>query len=306
MTVAGPTKKQSAENPNKRRGFGPARATQRHPSFVKFDGSGKVASNQARSRLILAMAMMGMVFVIICGRLVLLGFQDKQQPSILRQADAAITASRPDLVDRNGNTLATDIKTASLFAEPNRIIDPDEALELLITVLPELDQETTHRKLSSEAGFVWLKRELTPSQQSKIFALGIPGIGFRAETRRFYPNGQTASHILGHVNIDNVGIAGIEKYIDDNGLADLRAAGFGSTRNMEPVKLSIDLRVQHFVRDELAKAMERYQAIGAGAVVLKINTGEVMAMASLPDYDPNNPAAALKKGEPEPDNGWRL
>ena len=262
---------------------------------LKFEGTAKIANTQARSRLMLAMIVMSSIFVIICGRLVYLGFENPEQPSFFYRADATISASRPDIVDRNGKTLATDIHTASLFAEPNRIIDPDEALELLISVLPELDQETTHRKLSSKAGFVWLKRELTPSQQSKIFSLGIPGIGFRAETRRFYPNGQTASHILGHVNIDNVGIAGIEKYIDDSGLADLRNAGFGTSKVMEPVKLSVDLRVQHFVRDELAKAIERYRAIAAGAVVLKVNTGEIIAMVSLPDYDPNRPADALKK-----------
>ncbi len=262
---------------------------------LRFEGSAKIADSQARSRLMLAMIAMCCVFAIICSRLVFLGFQDPQEPSVLRRADAAITASRPDLVDRNGKTLATDIHTASLFAEPNRITDPDEALELLITVLPELDQEAIHNKLSSKAGFVWLKRELTPSQQSRIFALGIPGIGFKAETRRFYPNANIASHIVGHVNIDNVGIAGIEKHIDDSGLADLRNAGFGAAKNMDSFKLSIDLRVQHFVRDELAKAIERYRAIAAGAVVLNIHTGEILAMGSLPDYDPNNPADALKK-----------
>jgi cell division protein FtsI (penicillin-binding protein 3) len=264
-------------------------------SQMRFEGSAKVADNQARSRLVLAMILMSMVFTVICGRLVYLGFQDPQKQTIFHRADTAITASRPDLIDRNGKTLATDIHTASLYAEPNRIIDPDEALELLITVLPELNQESIHNKLSSKAGFVWLQRELTPSQQSRIFALGIPGIGFKAETRRFYPNANTAAHIVGHVNIDNVGIAGIEKYVDDSGLADLRKAGFGTAREMEPFKLSIDIRVQHFVRDELAKALDRYQAIAAGAVVLNIHTGEVVAMSSLPDYDPNKPADALKK-----------
>ena len=262
---------------------------------LRIEGSAKVESGQAKSRLLLAMVVMSSVYAIICARLVYLGFQDPMQSAAFHTADKAITASRPDLLDRNGNTLATDINTASLFAEPIRISDPDEALELLITVLPELDQEKTHRRLASKAGFVWLKRELTPDQQSQIFSLGIPGIGFKSETRRYYPSGETAAHIIGHVNIDNVGIAGIEKYIDDNGLADLRNAGFGAAKDMEPVKLSIDLRVQHFVRDELTKALDRYDAIAAGAVVLDIHTGEVIAMSSVPDYNPNNPADALKK-----------
>ncbi len=264
-------------------------------SLLHFEGSAKTASGQTRSRLILSIAIMAGIYAVICGRLVYLGFQDPQQRSLFRQADIGITASRPDIVDRNGNTLATDIHTASLYAEPNRIVDPDEALELLISVLPDINQEKTHRRLSSKAGFVWLKRELTPAQQSKIFELGIPGIGFKSETRRYYPSGNTAAHIVGHVNIDNIGIAGFEKYIDDTWLSDLRNAGFGSSKKMEPVRLSIDLRVQHFVRDELAKAMERYQAIAAGAVVMKVDTGEVLAMSSLPDYDSNNPEESLKK-----------
>ena len=125
--------------------------------------------------------------------------------------------------------------------------------------------------------------------------LGLPGIGFRTEKRRFYPGGATASHIVGLTNIDNQGIAGIEKYIDDQGLADLQASGLAVAKDLKPVKLSIDLRVQHIVRDELAKAMERYHAIAAGAVVLNVKTGEVVAMASVPDFDPNNPYNAHDK-----------
>jgi len=100
---------------------------------------------------------------------------------------------------------------------------------------------------------------------------------------------------VGHVNIDNAGIAGIEKHIDDRGLRELRAAGLTTASALEPVRLSIDLRIQHFLRDELESGMERYKAIAAGGVMLDIHTGEVIAMASLPDYDPNHPIDALKK-----------
>src|SRR5690606_23913369 len=202
---------------------------------------------------------------------------------------------RPDILDRNGQTLATDIKTASLYAEPRNIVDPDETIELLSTVIPDLDWETTYRRLKSGAGFVWIKRGLTPKQQSQIMALGVPGIGFRTEKRRFYPGGPTASHILGLVNIDNQGIAGMEKYIDSQGLSDLRAVGLATGQSLEPVKLSIDIRVQHIVRDVLVNAIERYRAIAAGAVILDVHTGEVVAMSSVPDYDPNNPVNALEK-----------
>lgn len=260
---------------------------------IVVEGAIKTTGARARSRLLMTMTLFAMIFVIIGGRLVFLGFSD----SDYRRAAVADRnlVSRPDIVDRNGEVLATDIKTASLFAEPRRIVDADEAVEQLVTVLPDLDVNTTYRRLRSGTGFAWLRRELTPGQQNEIQKLGIPGIGFRTEKRRFYPGGPTASHVLGLVNVDNQGTAGMEKFIDDQGLADLQAAGLTESADLEPVQLSIDLRVQHIVRDELASAMERYQAIAAGAVVLNARTGEVVAMSSLPDYNPNNPYNALEK-----------
>jgi cell division protein FtsI (penicillin-binding protein 3) len=272
---------------------GMAGAKGQSAGHIHLRGIRRNAAEQARSRIVLGMIMICAVYAVICGRLVQFAVTDSSDTVRLAMADPAISARRPDLVDRNGLTLATDINTASLYGEPRRIVDPDEAVELLSSVLPGLDMEHVYGRLTSKAGFVWLKRELTPAQQSRILELGIPGIGFKTETRRFYPKGNTASHLVGIVNIDNVGIAGIEKYIDDRGLKDLRAAGFGATASNEPVELSIDLRVQHIVHDEIEKAMERYHAIAAGAVVLDVHTGEVVAMASVPDFDPNNPAEAL-------------
>jgi cell division protein FtsI (penicillin-binding protein 3) len=206
-------------------------------------------------------------------------------------------ASRPDILDRNGEVLATDIRTVSLFAEPNKIVDVDEAVEKLATVLPDLDMKGTYKKLATRTShFAWLRRQLTPKQQSQILALGIPGIGFRPEKRRFYPGGTTAAHILGYVNIDNRGVAGMEKYIDDQGLADLASVGMTSNQPLEPVRLSIDVRVQNIVRDVVANAVVNYEAKGAGAVILDIHTGEVLAMASAPDFDPNNPLEGAKEG----------
>ncbi len=247
----------------------------------------------SRLRALMAMSIFLVLFGAIGTRLAWLGIAEPENSrSAIVQRNLA---SRPDIVDRNGEILATDIKSASLFAEPRRIIDPDEAVEQLVSVLPSLDFTRTHQRLSSNAGFAWLQRELTPRQQNAIQNLGIPGIGFRTEKRRFYPGGATASHILGLVDVDNRGIAGMEKYIDDQGLAELLAAGLTTGAELEPVTLSIDLRVQHILRDELAQAMDRYQAIAAGGIVLDVETGEVAAMASLPDFDPNNPYNALEK-----------
>ncbi|WP_375646156.1 MULTISPECIES: peptidoglycan D,D-transpeptidase FtsI family protein [unclassified Bartonella] len=202
--------------------------------------------------------------------------------------------ARPDIVDRNGRLLATDIKTYSLFAEPRRIIDVDETIELLSTVLPDLNWQETYKRLKRKSGFSWIQRGLTPMQKTQIMALGIPGIGFRTEIRRFYPDGPVTSHILGMVNVDNQGIAGMEKYIDDAGLSALRAAGLAMEESLKQVQLSIDVRLQAIVHDELIEAMKRYKAIAAGAVILNIHTGEVLALASLPDFDPGNPIEALK------------
>ncbi|MDX8445081.1 peptidoglycan D,D-transpeptidase FtsI family protein [Mesorhizobium captivum] len=259
---------------------------------IVVDAARKATGGKAKTRIIMTMAVFFTIYSTIAGRLVYLGLQN---PDMSGGPQSRVTASRPDIVDRNGEVLATDIKTASLFAEPRRIVDADEAIERLSTVLPEIDYEQTYRKLKSGAGFVWLQRQLTPKQQADILALGIPGLGFRTEKRRFYPSGETSSYIVGLTNIDNQGISGMEKYIDDQGLTDLQASGLAVARDLKPVKLSIDLRVQHVVRDEVAAALERYRAIGAGAVVLNVKTGEVVAMASVPDFDPNNPYNAQEK-----------
>lgn len=228
------------------------------------------------------------------------------EPAATGSISASAVASRPDILDRNGELLATDLSTVSLYAEPRRIIDADEAVEKLATVIPNLDWSDTYRKLQSDSAFQWLRRQLTPRQQSDILALGIPGIGFRPEKRRFYPGGSTASHILGHVNIDNQGLAGMERYIDQQGFADLRAAGLTSDTPLEAVRLSIDIRVQHIVREIVARAMEDYQAEAAGAVILDVETGEVLAMASVPDYDSNEPSRTLPDGTIDKDyeKGW--
>ena len=249
---------------------------------------------QSRSRILITILCFTMFYGVIGARLVQYGLENEETVASIGPADK-LMASRPDLIDRNGEVLATDIRTVSLYAEPNKIVDPDEAVERLATVLPDLDIRNIYRKLSSSSRFQWLRRQLTPKQQSQILSLGIPGIGFRPEKRRFYPGGPTAAYVVGHVNIDNKGIAGMEKYVDGQGLGDLAAAGLTVNESLEPVRLSIDLRVQSVVRDELAAAMQRYSAIAAGGVVLDIHTGEVIAMSSLPDYDPNNPVQALEK-----------
>lgn len=250
-------------------------------------------STRTRRRIGLFIFCFLCIYGVLAGQLVYYGLRSKED-GVYRPTQNNLV-SRPDIVDRNGLLLATDMQTYSLFAEPRRIVDADETLEMLKKILPGLDDKSTYRKLKSDAGFAWIERGLTATQRAQLMALGIPGVDFITETKRYYPAGSIASHILGFVNIDNYGIAGMEQYIDKAGLTDLRSAGLADKISQEPVKLSIDLRVQTIVHDELQQAMQRYKSIGAGAVVLDIHTGEVLAMASVPDFDPNNPASALKK-----------
>ncbi|WP_208541488.1 MULTISPECIES: peptidoglycan D,D-transpeptidase FtsI family protein [Bartonella] len=246
-----------------------------------------------RSRLIFSLLCFLILYGIMAKCLISYGLQGGQIEEA-KGPGALQLAARPDIIDRNGRLLATDIETYSLFAEPHRIIDIDETIELISTVLPQLNWQETYKHLKRKSRFSWIQRGLTPTQKAQIMALGIPGIGFRTEVRRFYPGGPIASHILGMVNVDNQGIAGIEKYIDDTGLSVLRDAGLATEALLKPVQLSIDIRVQAIVRDELMKGMKRYKALAAGAVIFNIHTGEVVAMVSVPDFDPGNPVDALR------------
>ena len=261
---------------------------------IAVEGVRKLTGTQTTNRIFVLMFGFIALYGIVGGRMMQFGMQHEETTASIPPPNRLL-ASRPDIVDRNGRVLATDIRTVSLYAEPRKIVDIDDAVEKLSTVLPDLDRKEIYRKLSADSAFQWLRRQLTPKQQSQILALGIPGIGFRPETRRFYPGGPTTSHVVGFVNIDNRGIAGMEKYVDSQGLSALADTGLTVSQELQPFRLSIDLRVQHIVRDVLEAGMERYQSQGAGAVVLNINTGEVVALASVPDFDPNDPVDALKK-----------
>ena len=248
---------------------------------------------KARARVGLAIVAFAIVYCVIAVRLVMFAAVSDSRVAHRVVSGDAIATARPDILDRNGEVLATDVRVPSLYAEPRRLIDVDEAVELLTADLPDLDATELRERLSSRRGFVWLKRDITSEQQREIYHQGLPGIGFLNENKRDYPNGAEVSHLLGHVNIDNQGIAGIEKWLDNQGLAALHMAGLATDRLQTPVQLALDLRVQHALRDELVKARDKFKAIAAAGVVLNVRTGEIVAMVSEPDFDPNNPRKAL-------------
>lgn len=243
--------------------------------------SATAAMEQTRYRLMVTAAVVTTVFSAIGVKLVIAtlfshGGEPRQHHAL--ELDTT-TTNRADIIDRNGNLLATSLVTQSLYADPKLISRPDEAARKLVSALPELDYKEVYGKLSGDKRFVWLKRNLTPRQQYAVHRLGIPGMSFEREERRFYPAGNLTSHIVGFTGVDNNGLAGLEQ-------------GFSKRLNEDPatpLQLSIDLRLQHVLRKELIATIQEFRAIGAAGIVFDVRTGEVMAMTSLPDFDPQDP-----------------
>ncbi len=241
--------------------------------------------------LILCLAYAG-----IGAKLIKLGLSSEPPQTLKVAVDQAASGARPDLLDRNGQVLATDVRTLSVFAEPRRILDKDEAVELITAVLPDVNAKELRERLSSKKGFVWVKRQVTPKEQQEIFHLGLPGVGFVPENKRVYPNGPIGAHVIGFVDKDNIGIAGMEKYLDQQSLTDPHVAGFTvDPDSLKPVRLSLDLKATHALRDELEAGLEKYQAKAGAGAIIDVNTGEIIALESLPDYDPNDPPDMTKE-----------
>jgi len=211
-------------------------------------------------------------------------WQDRPEKTAVEYSERV---PRPDIVDRNGVVLATDVPVFSLYADPRKILDVDEAVELLTATVSGFDAKSLRQKLvQPNRAFVWLKREVSPAEREAIHNLGIPGIGFRVETKRVYPMGRLAAHVLGYVDLDSKGIAGIEKFLDDQGALYTASLAEDDTR-ARPAVLSIDMRVQHALADELAKGIAKFRAKAGGAIVLDVKSGEVLGLVSLPDFNPN-------------------
>ncbi len=203
---------------------------------------------------------------------------------------------RPDIVDRNGVVIVTDIAVASLYADPRKIIDVEEAVESLTATVPDLDAKALRAKLIQPGrAFVWLKRQVSPEERDAVYNLGIPGVGFVNERRRVYPMGRLAAHTVGYVDLDSKGIAGIEKYLDDQGALYTASLGEDSGQAASPAQISTDTRVQHALTDELALAVAKFKAIAAGGIVIDITTGEIIALVSLPDFNPNQEDKKFRK-----------
>lgn len=246
------------------------------------DGPAQQALETARTRLVVAAALFALLFAVVALRGIdIVTFKND---SALRfahlRAPSAPMPNRAAIVDRNGRLLAVSLHTPSLYADPKEIADPAGVADRLVAVLPGLDRAAIEARLASDKSFIWIKRRLTPQQEYKVNALGVPGLHFLEEERRFYPYGSLFSHVLGFTSIDNKGQAGIERDLN-----------YRLTSEHKPLRLSLDLRVQYILRQELQRTIAAFTAKGGGGIVVNVNTGEVLALVSLPDFDPNNLSA---------------
>ncbi len=247
---------------------------------IKLDGVAKTALETAHNRLLVGGAIFAVCFAVVGLRLVNLGLthQDEiAQTARAREITAPAPPTRADIVDRNGVLLATNLTTASLFAETHKLADRAATARALAQVLPDISEAELVSTLSAPKGFRWIKRKLTPRQQYEINRLGLPGLDFQEEEQRVYPHGGLAAHAVGFAGIDNEGLAGIEKSLDAT-----------LNERTRPLRMSIDIRVQQILRGELAAQITRFDAVGGSGIVMDANNGEVIAMTSLPDFDPND------------------
>jgi len=223
-----------------------------------------------------------LAFFLLAWRLVDLGLGGAAaEPSIAGQTGQPLATGRADIVDRNGIVLATTLPVASLYADAREVPNPRAAAQALAGVLPGLDVDELAAKLGSERSFVWIERQLSPRQQYEVNRLGIPGLYFQREMARVYPQGDLVAHLVGFTNVDNQGLAGAERAFDER----LRTS-------VQPLQLSVDLRLQDILAEELQAGIDTFNAIGAAGVVLDLHTGELLAAVSLPSYDPRQPGKA--------------
>jgi len=244
----------------------------------QMDGVHKQALETGRNRLLVAGVVITLAFGVIASRLVdLTVMNEGVEPRVASTHSISnVIVGRADITDRNGLLLATSLPTASLYADPKSILDPDEAARKIVSVMPEFDVQDLALKMRMKSRFVWLARNLTPQQHFQINRLGIPGLAFQEGERRVYPYGSMAAHVLGLTNVDGRGVAGIEKKFDRQ----LRS-GNGV------IELSLDLRIQAILQEEISNTIKKFSAIGGAGIIMDVTTGELIALASFPDFDPN-------------------
>lgn len=241
-------------------------------------------SSSVYQRIIVVVLLFFVIFAAICYQLLFLATSDAENKNLTNYSSKQVV--REEIVDRNGIIIATNIPSVSLYANPKKMIDVQEAAEKISTLFPDINAKQLKEKLSQpNKTFVWIKRDLTAKQQMEVNGLGIPGVYFEQEMKRIYPYGKLFSHIVGYVGRDNNGLAGAEKYFDKQMMAQ-------TDKEPGPLRLTLDMRVQNIAREELAHTIKQFDALGGVCIIADPNNGEIIASVSLPDFDPYAPSAA--------------
>ncbi len=254
------------------------------------------ARSRAEGRLLVMAVMFFCAFGVIGARMGTLAASEPEEPRA-QATGASIIASRADIVDRQGRILATNMETFSLYAHPHQMVDPIRTAAELAKIFPELDEERLRKDFTGSRKFMWVRKKLSPEQKQKVHDIGEPGLLFGPREMRLYPNGALASHVLGGASFGRegvhsaevIGTAGIEKFFDE----ELR----DPAREGAPLELSLDLTIQAATERVLLGGMKLMNAKGAASVLMDVYTGEVIAIASLPDFDPNDRPRPLTQGE---------
>ena len=234
---------------------------------------------RARTRLAVGTLIFAVALGLVAVRLVDLAAERPSVSASSRPQLGRHPVGRGDILDRNGRLLATSLPSRALFARPKQVGDIEGAAAELAQALPWLSAEEVAHRLSLPHRSVYIARQLTPDDQQAVLQLGLPGVSLIPEDVRVYPQGRLAAHIVGRTKPGKggmVGSAGTEERFNDI-LSD-------PTRSLT---LALDIRVQHALREELVLSVARFRALGGVGLVLDVHTGEVVAMVSLPDFDPN-------------------
>lgn len=254
----------------------------RHKVF-QMKGEKGSALDHARGRVVVISTVFMIAYIIVAARVVDLSLiqgdlQHASAENYVENDDGdEQQVRRADIVDRNGVLLARSLKTASLYADPYLIQNPEEVARQIAKIFPDLNYGKTLEKLQGEGRFVWLKRNIAPKDQQSILYLGYPGLGFKNEDKRIYPQGELMAHLVGYSNTDGSGIAGVESSFDKL----LKSEG-------SSLALTVDVRFQHALRRELMDAVSKFKARGAAGIVMDVRNGDVLASVSLPDFDPHH------------------
>jgi cell division protein FtsI (penicillin-binding protein 3) len=261
----------------------------------------EAARDKARGRAQVRLLLLGcgflMAFGTIGARMGLMAATPPVEP-VASASGAEILAQRADITDRNGRVLATNMLTHALYAQPKIMVDTARVARELAAIFPDLDAATLERRFTDGRSFLWIKRVVSPEQMQLVHEIGDPGLLFGPREMRLYPNGRLAAHVLGGASFgaegvssaEVIGTAGVEKAMD----ARLRDPALAGT----PLALSLDLTVQATVQEVLDTGMTMMNAKGAAAILMDVHTGEVLAMVSLPDFDPNDRPPLPTSGDP--------